>query len=157
MAASDTPIQDALWQLFAAVSSTGVELLDQANLLDSVSASVAGIVLLLGYFSLTEDGREAAFEVYIWVLGQISALTGLSGGPLNWLWTQVALGQILQLEVNHIRDTCRAKREGRTGVDALKGGLAHVNTGAAAMNTTKKKAKGKVKGMGGAMGAPQPV
>ena len=54
MAASDTPIQDALWQLFAAVSSTGVELLDQANLLDPVSASVAGIVLLLGYFSLTE-------------------------------------------------------------------------------------------------------
>lgn len=81
---------------------------------------------------------------------------GMSRGPINWLWTQVALGQILQLEVNHIRDTMRAHAAGLTGTDALKGGLAHVDTGAA--KKSKKKSKNK-KGMAssGMAGAPQPV
>ena len=88
---------------------------------------------------------------------------GVSGGLLNWVWTQVTLCQILQLEVNHIRDTQRATREGRSGLDALKGGLPHVNTGRVTGATTaakktrqKKNAKGGGS-MGAGMAAPQPV
>jgi selenide,water dikinase len=87
------------------------------------------------------------FEAYTWVVGHLQAFVmwlrfifaGLSGGPIAWIYTQIALVQILLIEVNHIRDNMRVVREGRTGLDALKGGLSHVNTGVGKKKSSKKK------------------
>jgi len=56
----------------------------------------------------------------------VLAVCHIFGG---WLSPRVRAGRRSWWQTYHIRDVLRAKRQGRTGIDLLKGGLAHVDTG----------------------------
>eukprot|EP00041_Stephanoeca_diplocostata_P024691 m.632291 g.632291 ORF g.632291 m.632291 type:complete len:1029 (+) comp22577_c0_seq16:102-3188(+) len=128
----------------------------------AISQQAATCVILLLLTLTVASGTCRAltlsviWTVYAWILvgfywGRY-CLLGFSSGPVPWIRAQIALCQLLILHARHKHDELKAWWFDLDKDQAVKGGLAHVDTGLAASLAKKGTSSGS-----SSMGTQQPI